>query len=80
MLDIGVVGSRLLATHPAEWDPLDGADELEVVDQDQLRIVAGNGYGSIGELVNFAADGSMRYGSMTLRRVDELPERSDIFS
>ena len=80
MLDLCVVGSRLLATHPAEWDPLDGADELEVVDHDQLRIVAGNGYGSIGELVTFAADGSMRYGSMTLRRVDELPERSDIFS
>jgi D-alanyl-D-alanine carboxypeptidase len=80
MLDIGVVGSRLLATHPAEWDPLEGADELEVIDHDRFRIVAGSGYGSIGEFVKFAADGSLRYGSMTLQRVDELPERSDIFS
>jgi D-alanyl-D-alanine carboxypeptidase len=80
MLDIGVVGSRLLGSHPAEWDPLDGANELEVIDSDHLRIAAGNGYGSVGELVTFAADGSMRYGSMTLQPVDELPERSDIFS
>lgn len=80
MLDIGVVGSRLLATDPAEWDPLDGADELEVIDQDKFRIVAGSGYGSIGESVKFSPDGSMRYGSMTLQRVDGLPERSDIFS
>jgi D-alanyl-D-alanine carboxypeptidase len=80
MLDIGVVGSRLLATHPAEWDPLDGADELEVIDHDTFRIVAGSGYGSIGESVKFLANGELRYGSMTLRRVDELEERSDIFS
>jgi D-alanyl-D-alanine carboxypeptidase len=80
MLDIGVVGSRLLATHPAEWDPLDGADELEVIDHDTFRIVAGSGYSSIGESARFSADGSLRYGSMTLRRVDELAERSDIFS
>lgn len=79
MLDIGVVGSRLLALHPAEWDPLDGADELEVVDHDHFRIVAGSGYGSIGEFVKFAADGSLRYGSMTLQRVEELPERGDLF-
>jgi len=80
ILDIGVVGSRLLATHPAEWDPLDGADELEVIDHDTFRIVAGSGYSSIGESARFSADGSLRYGSMTLRRVDELAERSDIFS
>jgi CubicO group peptidase (beta-lactamase class C family) len=80
MLDIGVLGSRLLAIHPAEWDPLDGVDELEVIDHDKFRSVAGNGYGSIGESVTFSADGSLRYGSMTLRRVDELEERSDIFS
>jgi hypothetical protein len=30
--------------------------------------------------VKFSADGSLRYGSMTLRRVDELEERGDIFS
>ena len=80
MLDIGVVGSRLLATHPAEWDPLDGADELEVIDHDRFEIVAGRGYSSVGESVKFSPDGSLRYGSMTLRRVDELEERSDIFS
>jgi len=80
MLDIGVLGSRLLAIHPAEWDPLDGVDELEVIDHDKFRIVAGSGYGSIGESVKFSADGSLRYGSMTLRRVDELEERGDIFS
>jgi D-alanyl-D-alanine carboxypeptidase len=80
MLDLGVVGSRLLATHPAEWDPLDGADKLEVIDHDHFRIVAGSGYGSVRELVTFTTDGSMRYGSMTLRRADELSERSDIFS
>jgi hypothetical protein len=80
MLDIGVLGSRLLATHPAEWDPLDGADELEVIDHNKFRIVAGSGYGSIGESVTFSADGSLRYGSMTLRRVNELEERGDIFS
>jgi CubicO group peptidase (beta-lactamase class C family) len=80
MLDIGVLGSRLLATHLAEWDPLDGADELEVIDHNKFRIVAGSGYGSIGESVTFSADGSLRYGSMTLRRVDELEERGDIFS
>ena len=78
VVDIGVVGDRLLAIDPTRWEPTEDVDELEVVEPDRFRIVAGGGYGSVGELIVFAADGSLRYGAMSLAQLNELPERADL--
>ena len=56
VVDIGVVGDRLLAIDPTRWEPTEDVDELEVVEPDRFRIVAGGGYGSVGEPVIFAAE------------------------
>ena len=79
VVDIGVVGGRLLAIDPTRWEPVDDVDVLEVADDRRLRIAAGGGYGSVAESVTFSDDQdghpSMRYGSMTFAPFDELPER-----
>ena len=76
VVDIGVVGGRLLAIDPTGWEPVDDVDELELVGPDRFRVAAGGGYGSVGEPVVFAADGTMRYGAMSYQKMDELPERT----
>lgn len=73
--DIAAVGGRLLALHPADASPLEGADQLEDAGDHRLRIAAGSGTGSVGEFVTFELDGeqvqSMRYGAMSMRPFPE---------
>lgn len=80
VVDIGVVGDRLLAIDPTGWEPTEDVDELEVVEPDRFRIAAGGGYGSVGEPVTFAADRTLRYGAMSFEPLDELPERADLLA
>jgi D-alanyl-D-alanine carboxypeptidase len=60
VLDVVRLGDRLLGISPVGPDPLDGADELEVVDDDTLRIASGDGFGSIGEHVRYTRDADGR--------------------
>ena len=80
VVDIGVVGSRMLAIDPTSWEPTEDVDELEVVDPDRFRIAAGGGYGSVGESVVFATDRTLRYGAMSFEPLNELPERADVYA
>ena len=77
VVDIGVLGGRLLAIDPTRWEPVEDVDELEVVAPGRFRIAAGGGYGSVGEPVAFAADRTLRYGPMSFAPLDELPDRPD---
>ncbi|MBN9154668.1 MAG: beta-lactamase family protein [Microbacterium sp.] len=56
VLDVVRLGDRLLAVSPVGPEPLAGKDELEVVDDDTLRIASGDGFGSIGELIHYTRD------------------------
>jgi D-alanyl-D-alanine carboxypeptidase len=53
VLDIVRLGDRLLGIDPSGPDPVDGNYELAVVDDDTLRITAGDGFGSVGELIHY---------------------------
>lgn len=81
VIDIGMIGRRLLAIDPTREEPVADVDELEVDGPGRLLIANGGGYGSVGESVIFteAGDGrrSMRYGAMSFTQFDELPERDD---
>ncbi|WP_317229996.1 serine hydrolase domain-containing protein [Clavibacter sp. MX14-G9D] len=72
MQDIQVVGDRLLRIDPAAEHPLDAVDVLERTGESSARVVAGDGFGSVGEEVTAdrAADGSVDRiragGGMTL--------------
>jgi D-alanyl-D-alanine carboxypeptidase len=68
VVDIVRLGDRLLAISPGLADPLEENDELAVVDDSTLRVTAGNGFGSVGELVSYTRDAagevtSIRAGS-----------------
>jgi CubicO group peptidase (beta-lactamase class C family) len=67
VLDIVRLGDRLLAIAPGAVDPLDTVDELAVVDDATLRITAGDGFGSVGELVRYETDAA---GNVTSIRGD----------
>jgi D-alanyl-D-alanine carboxypeptidase len=56
VLDIVRLGDRLLAIDPGAADPLAAPDELAVVDDSTLRITAGDGFGSVGELIHYTTD------------------------
>jgi hypothetical protein len=75
-IDLGRVGGRIRSIPLTSWDPLEGADVLEPT-ADGYRIVEGSGYGSLGERVQLLDDDSLRYGSMSYSRFDELPEHVD---
>ncbi len=77
VVDIGVLGHRLLAIDPTRWEPVEDVDELEAVAPDRFRIRAGGGYGAVGEPVVFAEDRTVRYGPMTFVPLDALPEQPD---
>ncbi len=75
VVDLAALGGRLLALSPTAWNPTEDPDEL-VEDGDGLRIVAGAGFGSVGEPVTFdpGQPDRMRYAGSSMRRLDELPE------
>lgn len=54
--DIVRLGERLVMTSPGGPDPVQGMDELEVVDDDTLRVRTGDGFGAVGELVHYERD------------------------
>ncbi len=56
VLDVVRLGNRLLAVDPGAADPLDEPYELAVVDDATLRITAGNGFGSVGELIHYSTE------------------------
>ncbi len=82
VVDIGIIGDRLLAIDPSRWEPVEDVDVLEVVGERRLRIASGGGYGSVAESVTFGDDQdarpTMRYGSMTYAPFDELPDRAGL--
>ncbi len=79
VIDIVRLGDRLLTIAPGRPSPLEGNDDLAVVDSATLRVESGNGFGSVGELIRYTTDAtgrvtSIRAGSgMTMWpfRVDE---------
>ncbi|MET1005431.1 MAG: serine hydrolase domain-containing protein [Propionibacteriaceae bacterium] len=71
VLDIALVGGRLLGLDPTEWAPLESVSRLEVVGDGRLKIAAGPGGGSVGEFVTRQVTGGevqwLRYGGGSLR-------------
>ncbi|MET0862727.1 MAG: serine hydrolase domain-containing protein [Nakamurella sp.] len=61
VIDIALLGGRLYRIHPAQPDPTENAAELDILDEDTLRVAGGDGYGSFGERLTFtfAADGGV---------------------
>ena len=61
VVDIAVLGGRLYEIAPAAIDPTAAVAELEIVDEHTVKVVAGPGYGSFGELYrySFRDDGSV---------------------
>ncbi len=61
VMDVALIGDRLLALAPGGASPLEEPDVLSVVDEATLKIESGGGFGSVGELMKFefAADGSI---------------------
>ncbi|WP_116453011.1 serine hydrolase domain-containing protein [Blastococcus litoris] len=80
VLDVAELGGRLVLVRPTADDPLPGAEELEVVDDDTLRVAAQPGFGPAGELVPVQRDAagravSLRLGGVTHRRLAGTPAR-----
>lgn len=79
VVDIALLGDRLLLLNPSLADPTTGLTELTVVDADTLLMAAGPGYGSVGEHVRAERDAAGRIttlrtsSGMTTWRLDELP-------
>lgn len=58
VIDVVRLGDALLGLNPGQPVPLEGSDVLEVVDDDTLRIVSGDGFGSVGERIRYERDAS----------------------
>jgi D-alanyl-D-alanine carboxypeptidase len=56
VLDVVRLGDRLLGIDPSAGDPLEEPYDLAVVDDATLRITAGNGFGSVGELIHYTTE------------------------
>src|SRR5690606_24367803 len=56
VLDVVRLGDRLLGIAPTAADPRDELVEFEVVDDDTLLNVSGDGYGFVGERVPYERD------------------------
>lgn len=73
VVDIALLGGRLYQIHPAAMDPTADVAELDVVDEDTLRVAGGGGYESYGECYRFTFGDagqvvSARMGSATTMR------------
>lgn len=79
--DVALLGGRLVLLTPTAADPTAAVQELEVVDEDTLRVVSGPGYASVGEAMALQRDDdgtgavrTLRSGSgMTTWRLADLP-------
>jgi len=80
VVDVVQLGERLVSLHPGSPNPLDGLDELEIIDENTLLIKKGSGFGSIGErmVYEFDTDGAVSLvrgsGGMSLRPLVALGE------
>jgi CubicO group peptidase (beta-lactamase class C family) len=64
VIDVTVLGGKLLATSPVMPSPLVQASELAVVDKDTLKIMDGSPYGSVGEYYRYNRDETGRIVSV----------------
>ena len=80
VLDVVQLGERLVSLSPASANPLDGLDELDIVDETTLRIRKGSGFGSVGEQMRYEFDAEGRVtmlrgsGGMSLWPLGRLGE------
>jgi len=80
VLDVVQLGERLVSLHPGSPNPLDGLDELEIIDENTLLISKGSGFGSVGESMVYEFDASGAVvsvrgsGGMSLWPLGELGE------
>jgi D-alanyl-D-alanine carboxypeptidase len=65
VVDVVQLGDRLVSINPGAANPLDGLDELEILDEATLLIRSGNGFGSVGERMLYEFDDA---GAVTLVR------------
>jgi D-alanyl-D-alanine carboxypeptidase len=56
VLDVCVIGGKLLASSPTWPSPLAEPSELAIVDENTLQIMTGSPYGSVGEHVRYERD------------------------
>jgi D-alanyl-D-alanine carboxypeptidase len=73
VLDVVVLGGRLVGLSPTVPDPTAVVSEYEMVDDATLRIVGGSGYGSVGEDLRFELDGGGRVVRVTGSGVSLVP-------
>ena len=62
--DVYLLGGKLFASTPALPSPVVQPSELEVIDDNTLRIMGGSPYGSVGELVRYERDADGRVISL----------------
>lgn len=80
VLDVVQLGERLVSVHPGSPNPIDGLDELEILDENTLLIRKGSGFGSVGErmVYEFDHDDNITLvrgsGGMSLTPLGELGE------
>lgn len=80
VVDIALLGGRLVGLFPSADDPTESWDELEVVDADRLMVTAVPGYGASGEPVQVTRgeDGkptTVRYGGSSGWPIEVFRER-----
>jgi CubicO group peptidase (beta-lactamase class C family) len=78
--DIVNFGSSLKALSPEAENPVDRVTDLEVIDENTLRIASTNGYGSPGETVRYERDANgqitrIRFGGGTQHPVAAFRQR-----
>jgi len=64
VLDVVDLGDRLVGIAPTLPDPLLSPITFEVVDDDTLRVIAGSGYGALGERWRYERDDDGRVSSI----------------
>nr|WP_239521170.1 serine hydrolase domain-containing protein [Blastococcus saxobsidens] len=73
LLDVTELDGRLVLLRPTAPDPLPTVEELEVLDDDSLRVVPQPGFGASGERVPVTRDDAGRVRSLRLAGVTSVP-------
>jgi D-alanyl-D-alanine carboxypeptidase len=63
-MDVFVLGGKLFASSPALPSPVVQPYQLEVIDENTLRIMSGSPYGSVGELFRYERDAAGKVVSL----------------
>lgn len=69
--DIVAVGNKIFATNPNSWQPFSGAEELEYVNKNTLKIKQAEMASSPGEAVIYKGSGAIRYAGITMLSEDK---------